>query len=279
MSNAAWTRIGLLLSMCGSAACGADNGAVAAPPEADSAVTDAGGIGEIGTQATSFSSSACKKDLASKSAMARIRSLLVIQSEADLDGLRCVAWQRVGADELKIDLYNFDSTCGATWSGDAAVAADGTLELHIDNPGCMVAYCGKCLYDWSFDAQATLSANQATPIVIAVDTCKGQQQTVELSATLGAEDAGISCTFADYGALTWQASTVGTCGKAGMPCVGSLLCGSGSCTSTGTCDSGLVCDSSAAVNEPRCLVPCTSTADCPRPDVWSCQSGLCRPAG
>jgi hypothetical protein len=210
--------------------------------------------------------------------MAHRYGLMVINNEAGLDGLRCVAWQRVGTGELKIDLYNFDSACGATWAGDAAVAADGTLELHVDNPSCTIAFCGKCLYDWSFDVQAAIPANQATPVAITIDSCKGQQQTVQLSAALGAEDAGISCVFADYGSLTWQAEAAGTCGKAGMPCVGSLLCGTGSLTSTGTCDSGLTCDSSAAVNEPRCLVPCTTIADCPRADAWSCQSGLCRPA-
>ena len=272
------TRIEIFLAVSCLAACAQNDGSVASPGM-DSGVSANSADGDAVVPSTAFASSACKKDLVAKSAMARIYSLMVIDDEAGLDGLRCVAWQRVGADELKIDLYNFDSACGAAWSGDAAVAADGMLELHIDNPGCMVAHCGKCLYDWSFDVQVALPANQTTPVAIAIDTCKGQQQTVQLSAALGAEDTGISCVFADYGALNWQASAAATCGKAGMPCAGSLLCGSGSLTSTGTCDSGLTCDSSAAVNEPRCLVPCTTTADCPRADAWSCQSGLCRPAG
>jgi hypothetical protein len=204
---------------------------------------------------------------------------MVIDSEAGLEGLSCVAWQRLGMGEFKVDLYNYESACAATWAGDAVVAANGTLELHVDNPSCLVMKCGKCLYDWSFDVQAALPANQATPLSLAITTCNGQQQAAQRSASLGAVDKGIACSFADYGALNWQASAAGTCGKAGMPCVGSLLCGTGSFTSTGTCDSGLFCDSSAAVNEPRCLVPCATIADCPRADAWSCQSGLCRPAG
>jgi hypothetical protein len=290
-----WTkaraRIGVFLIVPLSA-CGQDDGF---SPGADAGSTvDSGGGGSSehdvagsvsmdGSAATgsstTFASSACKKDKVARSAMAHLYGLMVIDNQAGLDGLSCVAWQRAGADEMKIDLYNYMSACGTTWSGDAAVAADGTLDLHIDNPGCQVAQCGKCLYDWSFDVKAAIPANQVTPVAIAIDTCKGQQQTVQLAETLGAADAGVSCAFADYGALNEYASVVGTCGKSGMPCVGSLLCGSGSFTSTGTCDSGLVCDSSAAVNEPRCLVPCTTTADCPRADAWSCQSGLCRPAG
>jgi len=270
-------------------ACGPDNGAA---PGVDSGLSvDGGGAtldaagamsadsGATVSFATAFSSSACKKDLVAKSAMAHIYGLMVIDDQAGLEGLSCVAWQRAGAGELKVDLYNFEGACSATWSGDAAMAADGTLELHIDNPSCMIGQCGKCLYDWSFDVHAALPANQVTPVAIAIDACKGQQQTVQLSTTLGVQDTGIACAFADYGALNWQASAAGTCGKVGMPCVGSLLCGTGSFTSSGTCDSGLVCDSTAAVNEPRCLVLCASTADCPRADAWSCQSGLCRPAG
>ena len=291
-----WTktlaRIGIFLTVSCLSACGQDDGfspvadagplidsSGGGPSALDATVSLSADSGESAGPVTTFASSACKKDLAAKSAMARIFSMLVIDNQAGLDGLSCVAWQRAGAGQMKIDLYNYTGACGTTWIGDAAVAADGTLELHIDNPSCTVALCGKCLYDWSFDLNAVIPSNQITPVAITIDTCKGQQQAVQLSGNLGAADAGLSCTFADYGALTWQASAASTCGKAGMPCVGSLLCGTGSFTSTGTCDSGLVCDSSSAVNEPRCLVPCTTTADCPRADAWSCQSGLCRPAG
>jgi hypothetical protein len=232
-----------------------------------------------GLQKVLFSSSACKKDTAARQMMAHRYGLLAIDSEAGLDGLRCVAWQRVAADEVKIDLYNFDDACGATWAGDSALTANGTLELHIDNPSCRVASCGKCMYDWSFDIHGKMTADQAMPVAIAIDTCKAQQSTKLMSASLGSEAKGIHCTLADYGALAWQAASAGTCGKLGMPCTGSLLCGTGGFTSTGTCDTGLTCDSSAADNEPVCLLPCTNDDDCPRTDVWSCQAGLCRPKG
>ena len=232
--------------------------------------------GDGGTSANLFSTSACKKEN-NATPLANLRTLKVIDNESGLEGLRCVAWQRVGASELKVDLFNFDAACGATWTGDAAVAADGTLNLHVDNPSCTIAKCGKCLYDWSFDGNVSVAAGASVPVAIAVDSCAGSQATTTWSTTIGSDDKGIHCTLADYGAMTWQASATGTCGKAGMPCVGSLLCGTGQFTSTGTCDAGLVCDSSAAVNEPVCLLPCATTADCPRADVWSCQTGLCRP--
>lgn len=224
-----------------------------------------------------FSSSACKKEKSAATRLAHLRTLKVIDNESGLQGLRCVAWQRVGVTELKVDLFNFDAACGASWTGDAAVAADGMLNLHVDNPSCTIALCGKCLYDWSFDVNAPLAAGEAVPVAIAVDSCAASQSATTWSASIGSEDKGIHCTLADYGAMTWQASATSTCGEAGMPCVGSLLCGTGQFTSTGTCTTGLVCDSSAAANQPVCLVPCTTNAECPRADVWSCQAGLCRP--
>lgn len=225
----------------------------------------------------SFSSSACKKEKSPTSLASHIRTLRVISNESGLAGLRCVAWQRVSANELRLDLYNFNSACGATWTGNGTVAADGTLNLHIDNPSCNIARCGSCMYDWSFDLNVTIAAGGPVPVAISVNACAATQAPTTWSAVIGAEQSGIRCTLADYGSLTWQASATNTCGTAGMPCVGSLLCGSGQATSTGTCGAGLVCDSSAAENQPVCLVPCTVQDDCPRPDVWSCQSGLCRP--
>jgi hypothetical protein len=224
-----------------------------------------------------FSSSACKSETARKGSLAHLRTLKVIDDEAGLDGLRCVAWERVGTNALKLDLYNFDAGCAATWNGDGAVAADGTLALQVDNPACLPSRCGICLYDWSFDLLVNLPVDEAVAVDLTISSCAGQETASHRSVAIGPEAKGIRCTLASYGGLNWQATAAGTCGQAGMPCVGSLLCGTGSFASTGTCAAGLVCDSSAAVNEPVCFVPCSTVADCPRADVYGCQAGLCRP--
>lgn len=249
--------------------CGGDGGVADTTPAPDAGATPQQ------TQ-TSFQSSACKKSEAAKSHLAR-RYHSVIEDETGLEGLRCVAWKRVGTTELKLDLYNFEGACGTTWVGDAAIGADGAIALDVDNPSCLVAACGKCLYDWSFDIQGATPAGQPVPLNLTVNTCKGQQAPVQIPATIGAEEQGLACSYADYGGLLWQASATNACGTLAMPCVGSSLCGSGSFTSTGTCSGSLVCDSSAATNEPRCLVPCSTAQDCPRADAWVCQAGLCRP--
>jgi hypothetical protein len=226
----------------------------------------------------SFSSSACKKEAAAKMAAVRAFDRIVLDDETGLDGLRCVAWKRVGSSGIKLDLFNFDGACGATWSGAAAVAADGTLELRIDNPSCVVMKCGSCLYDWSFDV-ASVPADKPTSLVIAVNACSTTQAAVTTTVTLGAEAQGIVCGFAYYGALQAEAVDLGTCGQVGMPCTGAYMCGTGSPSTTGTCAAGLTCgDDGLSASELVCLVPCTTTADCPRTDVWSCQSGQCRPA-
>lgn len=250
--------------------CGSDSEAVPGPEDGGSPAN---------VSAALFSSSACKRESGSQGVKAHLRDLRVIQDQDGLAGLTCVAWQRVAGGGLLLDLYNYEGACGATWTGDGAMAANGTLEIHVDNPGCAIARCGKCLYDWSLALPVALPEGQTVAVSVAVDTCAGQQATQYVSATLGSESTGIRCGLADYGALVEQAATLGTCGQAGMPCVGSLLCGSGGFSSTGTCGAGLVCDSSAAPDQPVCLVPCATSSDCPRPDVFLCQDGLCRPAG
>jgi hypothetical protein len=242
-------------------------------PQVDGAGTEAG-LSEAGPLPVLFSSSPCKKSAATSTTTVPGVSLKVIDNQAGLDGLECIAWQR-GSKDLQVDLVNFDGACGADWTGNGVVASSG-VTLAIDNPSCKIASCGICMYDWSFTLASPIPANQSVPVSIQVSSCPGSSTSTK-TAAIGAEESGIHCTFAHYGALTWHASAKSLCGKAGMPCVGSSLCGSGSPASTGTCDAGLVCDSSAAQNEPRCLVTCQTDADCPRTDVWSCTSGLCRP--
>jgi hypothetical protein len=184
-----------------------------------------------------------------------------------------VAWQRIGSNEIKLDLYNFDAACGASWIGDGALASDGSMALRVDNPSCQIASCGACLYDWSFDLHVPVPTAQEVPIVVAVDACDGQQATVYNQAAIGAEQQGIRCTQADYGALIVQVDAPGTAtlrGQVGMPCGGG---------NAETCAAGLVCDSGLSANELLCFAPCATAADCPRSDVYSCQAGLCRPIG
>lgn len=260
------TRLCISLFAVGLTNCGSGSGPATRGLDSGSATgLDSGGLDSAVAIESSFATSACKK--ASKAlANADLRSLKVIQDEAGLAGLRCVAWQRL-ANELLLDLYNFDGACGAQWTGSWAVAADGTLALDINNPSCSATACGVCLYDWSFDLKLSVASGAAVPVTIAVAPCESTVVTSTWSELIGSEEHGVHCVFADYTALSLQAGATGTRGESGMPCVGAAE----------TCADGLVCASGAAANQRLCLVPCNTDLDCPRTDAWSCQLGLCKP--
>jgi hypothetical protein len=259
-----------LLLSASSFACGSDS--AVSTEGRDSGPPTIGADSAGPSISSEFSSSACKKEFKRESRisspLAHIRALKVIQDEGGLEGLRCVAWQRL-ADELKVDLYNFVGACGAVWMGDGTVTSDGTLALDISNPSCTLTACGVCLYDWSFDLRTSVATEASAPVTVAVHPCGTTSSTAESTWTemIGDKDQGIHCVFADYNAVSLQAGNTGTRGTFGMPCVGAAQ----------TCSEGLICAIGAAANENLCLVPCTTDANCPRTDVWSCQSSLCRP--
>ncbi|MBE7485891.1 MAG: hypothetical protein HS104_38705 [Polyangiaceae bacterium] len=240
----------LTLSFCLVAACGSD----------DSSSSSSGG------SLVSFKGSACKKEGNSSA----------LTAEEAYAGLQCVRWKSVDADTVKIDLLNFEGACGAEWKGQAK-EVDGGLELRLANPGCLLAACGVCIYDWSFEVKAKGGAD--LPVNIVTDPCPGEQTPETLAATvpLGSAAEGELCRYADHGALGWQASSLGTCGKAYMPCrTGSDMCaGSGG---EPECEAGLTCADGASAGEKICHATCTGDGDCAPTGTMKCDGGLCRPA-
>jgi len=213
----------------------------------------------------SFSSSACKKENAG-----------ALTAQEAYAGLQCIRWKPSGADTLKVDLLNFDGGCGAQWKG-SSKNVDGGVELDISNPGCLLAACGSCIYDWSFEVRATAGADLALSIV--VDQCPGDQTPVTYAATLplGATPEGELCRYADYGALGWQAQSLGTCGQAYMPCrQQNGMCDLGA--SSTPCEAGLTCGDGASATDQICLAPCSGDGDCEPAGTMTCQTGFCRPA-
>jgi hypothetical protein len=234
-----------------------------------------GGSDTSQSRLNSFATSACKKEAATSSSTQQ--ALLVADGSPAYSGLQCIAWERVNADRIRLDLVNFDGACGAQWQGQATV--DQMLSLRIYNPGCRIASCGTCMYDWSFDVSGVKPAAEIL-LAITVDTCPGgttqQTKTYELALPLE-PDHGVLCRYASWGGLGWQAMATGTCGALGMPCQGTMMCGGSTATSTSG-QSGLTCGSNGHATQLVCLQPCTGDADCPGSGVLACQSGLCRPA-
>jgi hypothetical protein len=223
----------------------------------------------------SFVGSPCKKE-ASLAALGTAEQALVTQvDERALVGLKCIVWEATGTDGLKIDLVNFEGACGAQWRGSVSVDANGSLALRLDNPGCMVASCGWCIYDWSFEVRGVGSAS-ALPVSIGIDTCPGQRapETYQATVPISSSPAGLLCRWANYSALGMQAGMTSACGTLHMPCTGTSMCSS--TVTPRSCNGDLVCDTNGTADEFVCLQPCAADAECPGAGAMSCQSGLCR---
>jgi hypothetical protein len=234
-----------------------------------------------------FQDSGCKKETAVKSttgvrasdSLAAITELFSSTNySAETSGLKCFAWERTDGNRLKLDLYNFEAACGAEWTGRATVDPNTGLNLTVSNPECLIAKCGLCIYDWSFDVSG-IDTNEALPVHLAVDTCPGKQDLKTYSTLLPIHErsSGILCNYADFNALGWQAAALSECGTLGMPCQGTSMCSQTPASTDTTCQNDLVCTTNGTDNESICAKPCSKDEDCGTLGVQKCASGLCRP--
>lgn len=220
--------------------------------------------GPSGGALVGFTGSACKKERAAQ-------ALTAAEARA---GLQCVRWAP-SEGGLEITLLNFDGACGAEWEGRATTTGAG-LELRAVNPGCLLAACGSCIYDWTFVVQPP--AASALALTIVRDPCPGQQppETDEVTLPLASAPSGELCRYAEAGALAWQAMALGTCGQPLMPCrTGGGMCDLGDAGAP--CEAGLTCAPGASEAAAICHPTCSADADCALPGLLSCQAGLCRP--
>lgn len=228
--------------------------------------SDESGSSSGGGNLVSFKGSACKKDSAGG-------ALTVEEAQA---GLQCIRWKPGASGAIAIELVNFAGACGAQWKGQSK-EVDGGVELRVVNPECLLAACGVCIYDWSFEVKATAGAD--LPLSVVTDPCPDEQPPTTVSTTLPLStlEQGELCRYADHGALGWQASSLGTCGKPYMPCKTT----NGMCQGPSgdpPCDTGLTCADGAKAGEQVCHAPCTGDAECVPAGTLTCQDGLCRPA-
>jgi len=236
----------------------------------------------------SFKDSGCKKDNAKFNSSdggisTATQALVATDYGTETRGLKCVAWEAIGDEQLKIDFYNFDGSCGAKWSGDASVADDGSLELGLANPGCAIASCGTCMYDWSFELGGVNVLKDVT-VALSIDTCPGQKpaaipiRSVSLTLPTAARPTGIVCNYGDFGGLGWQAMALGECGTEAMPCSGTSMCSANPGATDPTCQADLICTDNGNADQRICARSCAADADCGALGILSCQAGLCRPA-
>ncbi len=225
-----------------------------------------------GPSLSAFDGSPCKKE-------STVRSGSVQQALSADDvyaGLQCVRWAPVDGG-FRVVLLNFEGACGAEWTGQVG-ANDGAVALRLVNPLCLVAACGWCIYDWTFDVRMGASPG-GNAFDIVVDTCPGTQQPESESVVLplDTQPTGELCRYANANALGWQAMALDTCGAAYMPCREEPgMCG----TSAGAapCDADLVCADGADAAAHVCQSACAADSDCTPKGVMKCEASVCRPA-
>lgn len=237
---------------------------------------------------TSFKDSGCKKENGTKAIAALKKfgndyataSQAVVSTDysSETQGLQCFAWEALEDGQVKVDLINFESACGPKFVGDAKLDSSGALQLSVTNPGCMLADCGSCIYDWSYEVT---SVDTSRPLLVrmGIDVCPGSQDIRYINATLpvDTQSSGILCRYANYGALGWQASVLTQCGTVGMPCINTSMCSSGSNATIQSCEGDLVCTDNGNVEQRICARACGADADCGALGVLTCNGGLCRP--
>jgi hypothetical protein len=229
-----------------------------------------------------FGNSGCKKEtLASTSNRTQAVTPAdagVISYGDEVEGLKCFAWQTTGADAVKISLINFEEACGAQWQGSVRAESNGALTLGLVNPNCLIAKCGSCIYDWSFEVKG-ITINQNLPVAVNIDTCPGQEavKTTNAELPLATQPSGILCRYANFSALQWQALSLGTCGTVGMPCMATSMCSISGGAATQSCQGDLTCTDNGNSSQMICATQCVLDSDCGTTGVLSCQSGLCRP--
>jgi hypothetical protein len=238
--------LGLTLSMCTSAGTETDN------PVVDFNATDCKG-GE---------------ELSLAPAVARTRAALDMPAN-DYEGLHCYAWQINDGGTITIDVINYGSGCGIEWSLADSVLDAEHVELGIRNAACIVAGCGSCTYDLSFEVKG-VALDAPVEVQVREAGCDGADDHVlrAVELPIDREREGMLCRQTSGGFPP-------ECGGPRRPPCDNVVPYDGVGTCSDGCVEGLVCVERALDDRDLCFTPCEEDADCPL-DIESCQDGACR---
>ena len=216
---------------------------------------------------TRFDTSPCKKDGFDKG----IDPVPAWQPDPALyAGLTCVLWESTG-DQLRVRLTNHKDGChvDSVWKPRVNTSAEG-VDLVLDNPRCVFAGCGNCIYDLSFDVRVPeLQERERLELRVLGNDCHDERpvhHALSLPPDTRAQGARCSYTFENFSLLGMSPS-----GTLHMPCgdlpqLGSVACSSGVCTEV-------------SPGHRLCLARCSADADCQPEDVMECREGLCQLKG
>jgi hypothetical protein len=210
----------------------------------------------------SFSDSGCKGHLEDGA----LSYLYAPLDAADYPGLQCISYGLTEAG-LAVDLFNFSSACGPEWEGVAAV--DGAaVTVGVTNPGCLLAACGSCIYDWALEVEGVVGGADID-LTISVEACPGEQAAETETLSLPAEtlEQGLLCRYASWGTLEW----LGLVGTLNTPCGDSEML-----EEPIVCAGDLECAPVGEDGREICVQPCADVSDCPLPETMLCDdAGRC----
>lgn len=218
-----------------------------------------------------FEASECKggSALSLSPAVARTQAALQMPAE-QYANLFCYAWQVNDGGTVTIDVINYSGGCGVTWSLSEARVDGDRVELGIANASCVVAGCGSCRYDLSFEV-AGVMLDAPAQVQVVEQGCNGApddaSERVELP--IDREPQGTLCSLLSGG-------FVPECGGLReRPCMpDDVLDQPGTCAA-GLCDEGFACAERAYLDQDVCFTACADDGDCPLA-IESCQEGACR---
>jgi hypothetical protein len=227
-------------------------------------------------KAVEFAGSECKSHLYMPPSPGP--ALYTMEQSEPYQGLQCVSWELDETGTFSVDLINFNGACGAQYVGDYRNGDAGELNLMVNNPGCMIANCGYCVYDWSFEVEEVAATNLT--INVLENACPEEKDynvdtyTFEISEAELATGAGIACEYRDIGIFESP-----TCGTLHQPCnllasdtgANDDICG----VADTRCDAGYICVETEAMKQPTCVAECTEDEDCPLQPLLTCDNGRC----
>ena len=212
-----------------------------------------------------FDATNCKGGSALSLEPAVARTQVALETPDAYARLFCWAWQVNDSGTVTIDVINRNGGCGVEWSAYESRVEDNSVDLGIQNAACVVAGCGSCRYDFTFEV-AGLSLDKPAEVRIVEAGCDGEPDDVGSAVELpiDREPEGAMCRMLGDGFVP-QCSGLRERPCKPEPMVDILF---GTCAE-GRCDDGLACV------DDICFTACEDDDDCPLA-IESCQEGACR---
>jgi hypothetical protein len=184
----------------------------------------------------------------------------------------CVRWTLDDDQMLTVEVNSFRGGCEVEWAGQPSADTE-SVTLDLQDPQCLAARCGNCLYDSQFEIQLDSSGDRTFALVQHDCNTGGEFSLVEWQLPLSTQAAGTICEFADGWGRAAVASSQNLYGQEFAPCLEPM----------NTCEGDLTCISTSGgeINDltSMCVPRCAVDADCPMTDIVQCDGGVCVPSG